>query len=400
MFALQLQLRSVLFLTPANVTKHIQQEVKKLQDDFNLPIALVDGKDANNFGNVIVNVLSHESVSRMSVVEVATTKYTCDLMVLDETHMLVKKVKTISVLHKLFYARKSTIGLTGTARISPHALDAQLDILRRPCSVLDVEPVKEDDTVPKQSQTHVVKLTMKPALRNEYDNMVRDLLVDDVTKRLASVHLATKLRKMLSIAKVSQTLDFLQKNCPPPLKVAVISEYTAPLYALKMSMPMSFAQSVVTIAGISSNMKDRHSKLNTFRNDDRMRFLLARSSCIGIGVDLGFVDILIMMETSYQSHTTKQIIGRTTRLGQSPATLKHPWHVQLMYRDSIEEKLYQSNTKITPLVEVMSLASTHINPKKIKRKRRKKPTQSKLDARRAKKIAKLELEMKTALITL
>ena len=93
-------------------------------------------------------------------------------------------------------------------------------------------------------------------------------------------------------------------------------------------------------------VSDRHREIARFKTDPNIRVLLASNKLAKTGIDLGFVDVLIIVEPCDTVNEYTQIKGRVQRIGQSPAVLEQPAVVVFVISDSIEESIWNGNNSL------------------------------------------------------
>lgn len=251
-------------------------------------------------------------------------KHVFNTIVYDEIHLLKSRTKQIKQCNKL--KGKFYIGLTATLghEIVPDCFyDAQI---YQPNNI---------DFAKRPSIEHY-PLSLNPGQLVAYQQELKSC------ESLKDARHMLHMRKFLSLLKVNQCVSIFLNNVPNQWKFAIFSDFDETLKNLKLKLPPKSYLSIDT----SVPAKKRPSVLKKFEEDNSIRFLLAKRSFAGIGLDLGFVDTLVMIEPAETRFETEQLIGRITRIGQVPKNTANQQIIEFFWKDTGEEKLIQSKVVI------------------------------------------------------
>jgi hypothetical protein len=264
------------------------------------------------------------------------------LLVLDETHLLLKKLQAKKYIQNHF-VRRFTIGLTGSLHCEPGSVPAQLRLLTHATTTttpaLFPRYIEKNVTVETSVRRRVITIDMGPTTARLCDDLIQEgkISVDKKTK-FASHHFFTRIRKVLSFAKVGIIQKFLEE-IPSFWKVLVCSEFVPVLQSLSDA---KIRRSSVLVTSAKTGTE----YLARFRSDGSVNTCFCLCRQIGSGINLGFVDVFIQVEPTYTRTQEQQLIGRCTRLGQKPKNVRKegPLFVQFVFSNSIEQSLIESNT--------------------------------------------------------
>jgi len=145
------------------------------------------------------------------------------------------------------------------------------------------------------------------------------------------------LRKCTSSFRVPSLVAHIH-SLTKPCKIAIFSEFNETLMLLQIHLGSSLCIGKVDS---STPKKARFQLLQQFQSQTGTSCILCSRNIVGIGNDLGFVDVLIIAEPAYKKEDDLQLIGRITRLGQSPSFYENQLVIQFLYQSTCEEKLYQ-----------------------------------------------------------
>ena len=82
--------------------------------------------------------------------------------------------------------------------------------------------------------------------------------------------------------------------------------------------------------------------IERFQTDPKCCFLLASRGVAGAGINLGFVDIMIMLEPSYHLAETQHLVGRLQRIGQKPRNISVQQVIEFVLKGTCEENIVDS----------------------------------------------------------
>jgi SNF2 family DNA or RNA helicase len=137
---------------------------------------------------------------------------------------------------------------------------------------------------------------------------------------------------LLSNSKIEEVHKLLMYY-PSDWKIVICSEFTSSITMLRMHL-------VATSTLVAKTQTQAYSVIKRFREDVNQRVLLCTRGTCGSGLDLGFVDVLILLEPPFNCYHGKQLVGRLSRIGQRPLHTATQQVVHLIYTQSCEEHLY------------------------------------------------------------
>lgn len=178
----------------------------------------------------------------------------------------------------------------------------------------------------------------------------------------------TEMRKFLSQIKVpfvTQLLKNIEKNAGgcSSYKVAIFSEFATTLFSVQLNLlPNSFVKII--------SSRDIQKNIAVFNSQDSCRFLLATREIAGTGIDLGFVDVLILIEPSYHAYQTEHLIGRIRRLGQKARNVEVQQVMEFVVKNTCEEDIVSCKQTIRDfppeVVQLMKQNENNNNKRKTK----------------------------------
>jgi superfamily II DNA or RNA helicase len=253
-------------------------------------------------------------------------------IIFDEIHMIVNRSKTINVI-KTIQRGQRVIGLSGTPRNT--TLKKQLSILGSDAHLFFV------DVTPPSVPITIVSIVFPVDVQQAYQKRRGQLSETDATTTSSrpSYTVLNDLRKLLSTSRTLTTVEVLSQ-LPACDKTVVVSTFSSVVTSLALCLPNCL------LLNSSVNVKKRRQVIQKFLSDKSTKYLLTTSSVIGVGIDLGFTNTIVVAEPSYTVEQTKQLLGRITRVGQSPSGSLSQRAYVLMYENSLESRLHQSNIVI------------------------------------------------------
>lgn len=309
----------LLFLTPAPVVPHIQEQV-----------------------DVSLRTIYHKHVNVVAFGEhVEPRPY--QLLVVDECHLLLRKPRWVRQVRALASQIPTTIGLTGTLNIEPNAIARQHNILGGNDTVL--RPFY-GGIVPLTVDQHVVRLELSNTQRQEYDTIV-------VQNGMGNSDKLLRLRRLLSGYKANPVVEWIRTYVPPQLRIMVVSAYH--LTSLRLALDLMLQRPIPRIENASD--------LAAFHANP-LAVGIADRAVVGYGLDLGFVDVMILVEPTRHSDEFRQLAARLTRYGQKPTHLLRPMVVEFIYRDTAEDRIRQSHQPISAVEENLVTSLTHNSSEK------------------------------------
>ncbi len=312
---------------------HIIQEIKK-HFSLNVKINLnYNSESSKIYSFYDITIINYYNFTRLKS-ESSLFKHVFTTCIVDELHLLTdKKI----LLHNLTFVKSLYfIGLDGTP----------CERLIQKLPHFKLASCYKDDLIQLSQQAPQIEtiiLHLNPESLAKYNTQIinqQNIIKDSL--------LLLQGRKLLSQEKIPFVVDMANK-IPRQYKVVIFSEFPQSLLLLTMKLPLhSFMK-------IDSSVKttDRLKKIKLFEMDDKITFLLCSRSACGVGVDLGFVDIMYILEPTYHLSTEIQMDDRITRLGQEPKNLK----VQVIYKFYFEntcEEIVAESKKIIDLNQFLS----------------------------------------------
>ncbi len=148
------------------------------------------------------------------------------------------------------------------------------------------------------------------------------------------------MREWLSNNRVDILIEYLKKNkCfDISIKMVIFSDFNSTLLKLCLLLPVGSFMRLDTAISV----KKRHAFIQKFETSSNIKFLLCNRKIGGVGIDLGFVDIVFLAEVAYNQSETNQAIGRMQRIGQKPQNLDKQLIFEFLYENSCESNIAQS----------------------------------------------------------
>ncbi len=301
-----------LWIIPTNLISHHKNEVLKL------------------FGKPIKNnkFVGFNEFSRMeSTNPIFFHKF--NTIVLDEIHLIKKYTKLSKNLKYL--QSKFFIGLSASLEgfditdIPPFIyLDETKDIYNK--SSIKFEPI-----IAKQMKTQL----------SINDREAYNQLLKQQNSKCAMVNV-NHVREWLSNNRCDILVEFINQ-IKIPIKLIIFSDFNSTLLKLSFKLEKGTYMRLDT----SIPVKKRDLFIKNFENQLNMRTLLINRKIGGIGMDLGFVDIVILSEVAYHQSETYQAIGRMQRIGQTPQNLGKQLLFEFLYENTCESNISQSKIPFT-----------------------------------------------------
>lgn len=290
-------------------------------------------KHFNHFRNIKIISFSQFSKMNLSVDRNIFQKMYKTLIV-DEIHLIKKNTK---LSHNLSLLRcHFVIGLSATPDDHNFPLFANIDDKK------DIFRAQKTDFTFKKINIKRICFTMTQEEKNACNAIITEQN-SQLTKK-NNPKSATKqcniLREWYSNTRLDSLLFYLQENqfAQRKIKIVIFSEFKSTLLALCIHIPERLRLKLDT----SVKPANRDEVISKFEKEANIKFLLCTRKVAGIGIDLGFVDIMIMAEPVYDVRETVQMVGRLQRLGQTPQNLPEQHILEFMYSNSNEEDIANS----------------------------------------------------------
>ena len=124
-------------------------------------------------------------------------------------------------------------------------------------------------------------------------------------------------RKKIAIAKVKNTIEFVEGVVAQGEKVVVYTCFTSPASRLAKH----FGAAARTLTGKTPQAK-RQSVVDAFQEDDTVRVLVANIIAGGVGINLTAARTIVFNDLDWVPANHWQAEDRAYRIGQT-----HEWHV-------------------------------------------------------------------------
>lgn len=347
-----------LFLTPSGVVPHIKEQITThCFDKIRVNQTIIPGRVLDSD----ITLLSYREFATLKKPNLdALCKITFSTIIFDEFHLLKERSKQMQHVSKLkahFY-----IGLSGTydpqgknhIALMPHAIFYTNSSLAMPPSFV------------QQPEIHTPKLQLSPQELSQYQQELQKCK----DANLNAILTFTQLRKNLSLQKIPHVAQFILQ-CPSHFKIACFSEFSSSLTSL--GFHLTSRRSYVCV-NTDTPIKSRNGQIKLFQQSQNNNLLLATRDIAGLGLDLGFVDILIVIEPTYHDTQMDQLVGRLTRLGQRPLHLHTQQVFQFIFQNTCEQQLIDCRQSFPSLTmkndEIRYLPPS---PKPIKKRNKHKP---------------------------
>ncbi len=321
---------NALFLTTANTVAHIQAEVKK---HFYLN---VDVRSVTNFTSGLPPFVVVGSYREMGLLKPENPLFSHRFrtLILDEIHQMHDNngVRNTQQIHTDF-----VLGLTGTfSKMNCLIFEA---CFARYCALSTLNATQWLQLANVELQTIRCVLEMTSDEKKMYREEGRTL----AAKQLKPILLLNHMRKFLStlktdhVAKLVTTLFRRESNA----KILVCTEHTCNVLPLLLRIDSKIGKRFQLSGTVKPNQ--RQSTLRQFEAEQNGAVLIATRDIVGIGIDLGFVDALILVEPTYHLWQSKQLFGRLRRIGQNAKYFNPQELYEFVFADSCESKLAESN---------------------------------------------------------
>jgi SNF2 family DNA or RNA helicase len=321
----------VLFITLPGIVGHIHNQVNQHFKH----VRINNNKFLTQIGHSDITILSYRDL-RDLVDPLILQQTIFHTVIFDEFHELRSDSKqckkTNDILGDFF------IGLSGTP---PNPI-------QHPSPLVNAEsfhcgkPKKEFSEVYEKGQDESiierVKLVLPESELKLYLQKIQDYKSNNCKKGNKSWNLLREMRKFLSSLKVKLVNQFLIENIAQfhSYKIVVFSEFASSLFALALMWSPDMYQH------LHNNAVSVEEAIHRFQTNPKCCFLFATREVAGCGINLGFVDIMILLEPSYHLSQTQHLIGRIKRLGQCPLNLKNQRVLEVVIKDTCEENIIES----------------------------------------------------------
>ncbi len=314
----------VIYLCPSAIVNHVYNQISTHFKGVRVGLGFFSPR-------AHVTLISYQQICRFDKTD-AIFNYTFNTCIIDEVHTIRscnnKTSTNIDMIKSRFY-----MGLSAT----PHKkrfLRFFTDNTPRIENIRYCDK-KEEKGEGKEAQHSHEYIDLSSAQRQAYSAEIARLQLHNYKNPMLILQ---PMRKFLSDLKVSFVLSWLRNQCQP-LKICICSESNAALFDIAMNLP----KSMFVRADSTLSKTVRQQQLKIFENKEEVSILLANRSVIGMGIDMGFADIIVLVEPTFNKRETEQLIGRLTRIGQHPRNVHQQQIVEFVFRDTCEEQLLLSN---------------------------------------------------------
>jgi len=322
---------NVLFLCPTNITSHAYREIRKHFGNA-VTVSIANGWPCCFERPADIVIMSFYTISRLNENDVLFNNWRFKTCIIDEVQDAETKPGVKNAITKLIQA-DFFIGLTAGEKVT----------LAPICELLHARPDYRSIFTFRQPPVFNIQqvyLTMSsPHIIAQYEALKQNVILSKDT----GLRKHQKLKDtwaLLSLDKVTSAMEWLNK-IPSHYKVVIVSNYVPTLRALAEKIPKTRYMLLDTkIQG----QERRQQILDQFEKSPvTCTFLLASMEIIFLGINLGFADVLVKMDISYEADANLQLNGRFRRSGQSPRNVKVQHIVEFITKDTSDEKLFCSN---------------------------------------------------------
>jgi SWI/SNF-related matrix-associated actin-dependent regulator 1 of chromatin subfamily A len=369
-----LTLRSCLIVCPASMKLCWHRELSKwLCDSRKLSIADSGNKAGADSDIVIVN---YDILTKL---ERFLSKRIWDLVVFDEGHFLKSPTAQRTIAAKALCARKKVI-LSGTPMLNrPAELWSLLNLLEPACwpnfyrfAHRYCAPVKAswgwDFSGASNQRELALLLRSRLMLRRRKKDVLPQLppitrqvvplsvdtspLLKSLTEKLAKLfgfdplhppfkidpekipfELISAIRRETGTLKVAQAIEFIREETSAyQHKCVVFAHHLDVLDALQNAFE---PHSVLVTGESSANMRQK--AIDTFQTDEAVRYFIASTRAMGLGITLTAASHAIFVEADWTPAILEQAEARLVRIGQKASSALAQY---LVVENSIDEKIF------------------------------------------------------------
>ena len=292
--------KDMLFITPRNAVNHITSQVDQYIPSEKINIMIVAHEDIEQYKNK-----------------------TIDIIVIDESHMLVKRTKFLLDVKTI--QRRFTLLLTGTPGMDSEQ-SCQLKKLGGQQHAKSFLLDKLDSLRPPRLYLQYMRMTDKQS--THYKTL--KLGAVSIATGLSRYHQLKSIRETLSEWKSREIMEIIHRS-NITAKIVIFSEFNAPLLKLKELWPDM-------VCTVDFSASQRSLAIHTFKNS-AARVIALKVQHFSHAVDLGFCNGIIFMEPIWRETTRRQAFARLTRLGQ----VMNQCVLSLVFVDTLETKLVQES---------------------------------------------------------
>lgn len=323
---------NTLFLCPTNVVSHIIDEIKHHFHSEQVSFCEAKAWEPSQFRRHHITIMSYYTLSRISSTSISAWNYhifnTC---IIDELEDIVTKKETrakLNLIPSRFY-----IGLTGANTISNTIMEIVNTNSRRALFVMH-------QARNYNLETHTLQLSQEQ--RTSYNKQKTGM--NECDPGLKAHRKLMYVRSQVSLFKINHVLRLLSDNIG--MKILVVSEFTQSLSAIAAQL-VHYNQCYCAITAGTRGQDKRACLIRDFQHNTKLNVMLADLEIITYGIDLGFVDIMIVVDLPMSVDSYRQLQGRLTRLGQNAKNLKVQRVIELVVQQTCDDVLYKDihNTK-------------------------------------------------------
>ena len=313
-----------LYLCPPNIIQHVRDEIEK---HFGKTVSFLEAKhwDPFEFVKFDLILMSFYVLARLPEDALTEHPFVFQTCIIDEMEDAVHKATVFHMLQTNCIANYY-VGLTGANRVTEPMLS-----LVRSQNILDVFTFRQATSFGRQTQFITLPTDfVEPyhALQTEIANL----------HGLKANKVLVNARTLVSRAKIATVLSLLSQLRGH--KTLVVSEFSSSLTEIGRELQRYQQSHICYIAQKLRTQQKRNDAIHVFECNATVNIMLADLDLMCFGLDLGFVDVMLVMDLPMELLKYRQLQGRLRRLGQHAATL--PWQhvVEIVMKDSCDFVLY------------------------------------------------------------
>ncbi len=318
---------NMLYICPTNVVNHIAREIEKHCVNVSFKI---ETQWPTFINPVDIVIMSYYTVSRLDLQIVNASNWIFNTCVIDEVQEAENKLGVKNVLLNSIQAR-FFVGLTAAEKIVVLPL---CKLVHAKSTFKCVRTFRQ----PPLFDYERFYLALPAHVLATYEDMKQRIINSSGSTGLQKHHLLKETWKMLSLQKIPAVVHFIS-TIPKGFKTVIVSNYGTSLRSLSKKLTKT---SYLLLDTKTQGQAKREFILDEFQRGTTS-YLLASIDIIYLGLNLGFVDVMIKMDVSYAADTLSQLLGRLRRSGQKPTNLKIQKVVDFIIENTCDEKLFDSN---------------------------------------------------------
>ena len=326
---------NVLYLCPPDVISHVQNEIKK---HFGLHIRtfVATSWDALWWQalHVQIVIMSYHTVARIKPEEMRQKPHRFTTCIIDEIQSGAQKAGVKNIVSHSIHA-DFFIGLTACQKPE---LSLLIPFIRAK-SYKQVYTFRQPPTFVHET----LLLDMSSQAMTEYNKIKQQVLGHEgKISGLMGHKLMQKSIALVSLDKVPHLVKLLEEKVPSHFKVFVVSNFCETLDALRNASTVIRQRSILLNAKVRGH-DARQKCIDLFQSNVNNTFLLANLSLVNCGINLGFVDILVIVDPPFHPTEKLELQGRLRRCGQRPKNLPLQYVMDLVTKNTSDFKLFLTN---------------------------------------------------------